>query len=74
MEHSFRLIQKRLVEELRGRMNPDKIKGMEVDEIGQVLKVCRENLHALHQAKMTETGTGEIKFITKVPLEKDKKV
>lgn len=65
----FEEIQSRLLKELERRTKDTK--GMGLDEIGSLLKTCRENLQAIAQAKVTDHAS-TIQVVTQLDFEEEK--
>jgi hypothetical protein len=70
VEQGFKIIQRKTLVELRRRTMVGQLKEMGLEQLSQVLKVCRENLASIHARKMTSVGSNQIEFVTVAPMVK----
>jgi hypothetical protein len=66
----FRMIQLRLLRELKVRTEPGELKKMSMVNIGSILRTCNENMKAMHQHKLANMQDSRIEFVTRAPMEK----
>ena len=68
----FLRMQRRVLAILKLKTRSTKLNLMDPKELADLLKVCRDNIHAIRAAEMTEAEHTDhkIEFVTSVPMDK----
>jgi len=72
VKRGFNNIQRRALEALKKKASAENMEGMGLEELSKLLRICRENLHAIHQLELTERESAEskIEFVMKKSLDR----
>ncbi len=70
VERAYQSLQRKALDALRKKTSPEELAKMSVEDLGKVLKACRDGLSGVQASKMRGLVDPQIEFVAKVPVEK----